>query len=432
MAAFLAKVLTVSDGVAEGVREDKSGRALVARLLAADAEVVEHRITADGVDAVAAALRDLSDGFAGLIITTGGTGFGPRDLTPEGTAAVIERSAPGLAEAIRRVSDADDRGLRNAVPGRLWVSRGRADLQRAGLRERRGRGARCRAARRRPRARPARRRASALVAWPIVTAGAGPTTTGASAPIGQDGARGRIRSAGARERGTVISGQIGGWVKAAIVRLGRWSGERGQARLRSALGYLEIGSLLEELAGPDEVRRLRERDDVFELAIRRIAGTRPLYLEFGVYEGATLRWWSEHLRQPDAQLIGFDSFVGLPERWRPGFEAGAFETAGPPEIADPRVSLVAGWFEDTLARFKPPENDQLIVNVDCDLFSSAATVLRWVEPYLVPGTMLYFDELSDRDHELRALRELVARSGIPLVPVAMAGGGTHLLFEVAG
>ena len=226
------------------------------------------------------------------------------------------------------------------------------------------------------------------------------------------------------------SGQIGGWVKDGFVRLGHLTSERTQARLRSALGYLEIGSLLDELAGPDEVRRLRDRNHVFELAIRRIAGTQPLYLEFGVFEGATLRWWSKHLHAPGAQLIGFDSFVGLPERWRPGFEAGAFETSGPPEIADPRVSLVAGWFEDTLERFKPPEHDQLIINVDCDLFSSAATVLRWAEPYLVPGTMLYFDELSDRDHELRALRELVARTGIPLVPVAMAGGGTHLLFEV--
>lgn len=226
------------------------------------------------------------------------------------------------------------------------------------------------------------------------------------------------------------SAQIGGWVKTGFVRLGRRFPERGLARLRSALGYLEIGSLLEELGGVGSVRRLKDRNEVFELAIRRTAGPRPLYLEFGVYEGATLRWWCEHLGAPDARLIGFDSFVGLPERWRPGFEAGAFETAGPPEIADPRVSLVSGWFDDTLPRFKPPEHDQLIINVDCDLFSSAATVLRWAEPYLVPGTLLYFDELSDRDHELRALRELVARSGIPLVPVAMAGGGTHLLFEV--
>ena len=144
------------------------------------------------------------------------------------------------------------------------------------------------------------------------------------------------------------SGQIGGWVKDGFVRLGHLTSERTQARLRSALGYLEIGSLLDDLAGTDEVRRLRDRNHVFELAIRRIAGTQPLYLEFGVFEGSTLRWWSEHLHAPGAQLIGFDSFVGLPERWRPGFEAGAFETSGPPEIDGSRVSLVAGWFEDTL------------------------------------------------------------------------------------
>jgi molybdopterin adenylyltransferase len=61
-------------------------------------------VTADGVDAVAEALRATTHGFAGLVITTGGTGFGPRDLTPEGTAAVLDREAPGLAEAMRLVS----------------------------------------------------------------------------------------------------------------------------------------------------------------------------------------------------------------------------------------------------------------------------------------------------------------------------------------
>jgi len=104
-----AKVLTVSDGVADGTREDKSGRALVDRLTAAGYEVVDHRLTADGVDAVAAALRDLTDGFAGLVVTTGGTGFGPRDLTPEGTTAVLDREAPGLAETMRIASNAGGR-----------------------------------------------------------------------------------------------------------------------------------------------------------------------------------------------------------------------------------------------------------------------------------------------------------------------------------
>src|SRR5262245_60322265 len=106
-----AKVLTVSDGVAHGTREDKSGAALVECLTAAGYEVVEHRVSPDGVYEVAAALDALCEKFAGLVVTTGGTGFGPRDLTPEGTRKAIEREAPGIAEAIRRVSDGDDRGF---------------------------------------------------------------------------------------------------------------------------------------------------------------------------------------------------------------------------------------------------------------------------------------------------------------------------------
>ena len=97
----LAKVLTCSDGVIHGTREDKSGAALADFLTANGFEVVERRVTADGADNVATALTEMSDGFAGLIASTGGTGFAPRDQTPEGTRAVIEREAPGLAEAMR-------------------------------------------------------------------------------------------------------------------------------------------------------------------------------------------------------------------------------------------------------------------------------------------------------------------------------------------
>lgn len=100
-----AKVLTVSDGVAAGTRDDSSGRALADRLGTMGFDVVDRRVVGDGVDAVAEALVDLCAGFAGLVVTTGGTGFGPRDLTPEGTRRVIEREAPGLAEAMRRASD---------------------------------------------------------------------------------------------------------------------------------------------------------------------------------------------------------------------------------------------------------------------------------------------------------------------------------------
>lgn len=106
-----AKVLTVSDGVVAGTRADTSGAALVEHLVAAGYDVVEHRIVADGVDTVAQALVEMTGGFTGVVLTTGGTGFGPRDLTPEGTRVVVERDAPGLAEAIRRASDAGGRGF---------------------------------------------------------------------------------------------------------------------------------------------------------------------------------------------------------------------------------------------------------------------------------------------------------------------------------
>lgn len=99
-----AKVLTVSDGVIHGTREDASGAALVRQLAEAGFDVVEHRVTADGANEVAAVLTDMTNGFAGLVVSTGGTGFAPRDQTPEGTRKVIEREAPGLAEAMRLVS----------------------------------------------------------------------------------------------------------------------------------------------------------------------------------------------------------------------------------------------------------------------------------------------------------------------------------------
>ncbi len=102
--ALLVKVITVSDGVVDGTREDRSGDALAAHLGDAGFDVVDRAVVADGVESVAAALRAAAAGFAGLIVTTGGTGFGPRDLTPEGTLAALDRTAPGLAEAMRLVS----------------------------------------------------------------------------------------------------------------------------------------------------------------------------------------------------------------------------------------------------------------------------------------------------------------------------------------
>ena len=94
-----AAVLTVSDGVASGTREDRSGD-LLAELLEAEGYEVVRRVVPDEREAIRAAIAELSDGAA-VVLTTGGTGLGPRDVTPEATASVLDRAAPGIAEAIR-------------------------------------------------------------------------------------------------------------------------------------------------------------------------------------------------------------------------------------------------------------------------------------------------------------------------------------------
>ena len=95
-----AAVVTVSDGVSAGVREDTSGD-LLEELLRADDFDVQRRVVSDDREVIAAALRELASSGVLLILTTGGTGFAPRDVTPEATRTVIDREAPGLAEAIR-------------------------------------------------------------------------------------------------------------------------------------------------------------------------------------------------------------------------------------------------------------------------------------------------------------------------------------------
>ena len=101
---YRAKVVTVSDGVVAGTREDLSGTALEEALSKAGFEVVERSVIADGIASVAGELARVSANFAGVVVTTGGTGFTPRDQTPEGTREVVEREAPGLAEAMRLVN----------------------------------------------------------------------------------------------------------------------------------------------------------------------------------------------------------------------------------------------------------------------------------------------------------------------------------------
>jgi len=122
-----AAVVTVSDRVSAGTAEDRSGPAAIALLESIDLAVLEYRVIPDGVDSVATTLLEIA-GTVDLILTTGGTGLTPRDLTPEGTKAVLEREAPGLAEAMRSATFGDNphgmlsRGVAGTVGATLIVN----------------------------------------------------------------------------------------------------------------------------------------------------------------------------------------------------------------------------------------------------------------------------------------------------------------------
>jgi molybdopterin adenylyltransferase len=120
--ALRVSVLTVSDGVANGAREDKSGAAIVEWAKRSGHSLVDHAVVSDRTDQIAAFLVHASDaGGCDLILTTGGTGFTDRDVTPEATRAVISKEAPGLAELLRSSGAASTRFA--------WLSRGIAGIR---------------------------------------------------------------------------------------------------------------------------------------------------------------------------------------------------------------------------------------------------------------------------------------------------------------
>lgn len=131
-------------------------------------------------------------------------------------------------------------------------------------------------------------------------------------------------------------------------------------------------------------------------------------LEFGVGNGGSLKVIAATM-----PVIGFDSFQGLPEDWRPKFPAGKFATK--PVLHIPGTTVVVGLFADTLPGYDWPDNIGM-VHVDCDLYSSTATVLEHVGPHLRTGCYVVFDEFHSypgcEEHEMRAWFEFVERTGI--------------------
>jgi len=198
------------------------------------------------------------------------------------------------------------------------------------------------------------------------------------------------------------------------------------------LAYLAPTDLLELIANysairssgtsllPEKILSEIPKERYFEDVYREIGGSRPLlFLEFGVYRGNSIRKWSQMDKNGGSVFFGFDSFVGLPEKWRQR-PAGYFDTGGKvPDIPDSRVAFVKGWFNETLPRWLE-ENAGLsdgrgvVVHIDSDLYSAGLYILTTLHPLFAQYHVLFDDYCAG---EARALKDYLAAYGASFAPV---------------
>lgn len=152
------------------------------------------------------------------------------------------------------------------------------------------------------------------------------------------------------------------------------------------------------------------REKMWSFVARRAPGAID-YLEFGVHRGHSIFYFASQNRSTRSRFFGFDCFTGLPEDWNNDYKRGHFDTGGRvPETTDPRISFVVGLFQATLPKFLSQfkTNNRIIVNIDCDLYSSALYCLTKLDPILPRGTIIIFDEFGSVLHEFRAAHDYLA------------------------
>ena len=158
------------------------------------------------------------------------------------------------------------------------------------------------------------------------------------------------------------------------------------------------------------------------------------YLEFGVYRGDSLRSWLGSISNPDARFVGFDTFTGLPERWRATELAGHFDANGRiPEVNDVRCSFEVGLFQDTVPEFVVRTNlsGRLVINLDADMFTSTLFVLTTLAPFLKAGDLIFFDEFSCPLDEFRAFEEFAHCYRLKYEVVGAVYGYTRVCIRIA-
>jgi O-methyltransferase len=196
----------------------------------------------------------------------------------------------------------------------------------------------------------------------------------------------------------------------AALAFRRYSLRLDQINHNAALSHWLRGHKMKEFATRRELHR----------HVGELLGGPVDYLEFGVYRGESIKMWAELNRHESSRFFGFDSFEGLPEAWGKATRPGDFNVGGElPRTDDPRMSFVKGWFNDTLVPFLETFEPRapLVIHNDSDLYPSTLYILTKLDPILVKGSVLIFDEFYSALHELRAFQDYTSAYRRQLHPI---------------
>lgn len=161
-----------------------------------------------------------------------------------------------------------------------------------------------------------------------------------------------------------------------------------------------------------------------------------VYLEFGVANGESFRWWLTNSPHSNSRFVGFDTFEGLPENWGTFYSKGDM-FSNLPNIDDSRAQFAKGLFQDTLTAFIEKNRDLLnadvrkVIHLDADLYSSTLFVLTQLYPHLKKGDIILFDEFNVPMHEFKAFREFEKISYLKFRPVGAVNNFYQVCFVVA-
>ncbi|MDQ1266518.1 MAG: hypothetical protein QG635_1670 [Bacteroidota bacterium] len=215
--------------------------------------------------------------------------------------------------------------------------------------------------------------------------------------------------------------------KELIFKSAKWFGANTSLRLKQFASLIDASIFFHKSIVPVVPTKYH----LYDFVIKKygLDETEILFLEFGVFKGDSIKYWSKKNRNNESLFFGFDSFEGLPQKW--GIrDVGSFSTDGKiPLINDTRISFIKGWYSNTLSDFIESNSKLLrqnkIINMDSDLYTSTLYVLYNLSKFIIPGDFIFFDDfftIRNNAEEFRAFNDFANSSNLKYDIIAKTNG----------